>query len=383
MKSKLKLSSIAALAMFATAAHAQSSVTLYGVLDSGLLYQSTSAASFQPHAANLGHVYQLKDGGIYASYWGLKGSEDIGGGYKINFKLQGSFNTTTGKFGLSDTPGTTAMFNQYATVGASGPFGSIDAGRQIIPMIYAMAETDVRGAQYFGSILTAWLGVNQAAGWPGTSTNAPIGALYDSNALVYNSPKFYGASLALEYAPGGVPGQFQGGTRESAVLKYSNYGLNLSAVYYNGHDTNPFPLTYPAAPAVPATGLANNRFYYLGAMYTISGFSISASYGIGKNPANTNTADFEMASGGLGYQFNSRFKVTSGYYYLKDRNHSANHSSEVAVGAEYNLSTRTKAYAQVGYVDNDGTMNQTIIYGTPVAPGKNTTAAMVGIRHTF
>jgi predicted porin len=380
---KLKLSSAAALVVFATAAHAQSSVTLYGVLDSGLLYQSTSAASFQPHAANLGHVYQLKDGGIYASYWGLKGSEDIGGGYKINFKLQGSFNTTNGKFGLSDTPGTTAMFNQYATVGASGPFGSIDAGRQIIPMIYAMAETDVRGAQYFGSILTAWLGVNQAAGWPGTSTNAPIGALYDSNALVYNSPKFYGASLALEYAPGGVPGQFQGGTRESAVLKYSNYGLNLSAVYYNGHDTNPFPLTYPAAPAVPATGLANNRFYYLGAMYTISGFSISASYGIGKNPANTNTADFEMASGGLGYQFNSRFKVTSGYYYLKDRNHSANHSSEVAVGAEYNLSTRTKAYAQVGYVDNDGTMNQTIIYGTPVAPGKNTTAAMVGIRHTF
>ena len=91
------------------------------------------------------------------------------------------------------------------------------------------------------------------------------------------------------YAPGGVAGQFQGGTRESAVLKYSNYGLNLSAVYYNGHDTNPFPLTYPAAPAVPATGLANNRFYYLGAMYTISGFSVSASYAIGKNPAKSRT----------------------------------------------------------------------------------------------
>jgi predicted porin len=383
MRLKLKLSSTVALAMFATAAHAQSSVTLYGVLDNGLLYQSTSAASFQPNAKDLGHVYQLKDGGIYASYWGLKGSEDIGDGYKINFKLQGTFNTTNGKFGLSDTPGTVAMFNQFATIGASGPFGTLDAGRQIIPMIYAMSETDVRGAQYFGSILTAWLGMNQAAGWPGTSTNAPIGALYDSNALVYNSPKFYGASLALEYAPGGVAGQFQGGTRESAVLKYSNYGLNLSAVYYNGHDTNPFPLTYPTAPAVPATGLDNNRFYYLGALYTIGGFSISGSYGVGKNPAKSNTADFEMASGGLGYQFNSRFKITSGYYYLTDRNHSANHSSEVAVGAEYSLSTRTKAYVQVGYVDNKGTMNQTIIYGTPVAPGVSTTAAMIGIRHNF
>jgi predicted porin len=380
---KLKLSGAAALLMFATAAHAQSSVTLYGVVDSGLLYQSTSAATFLPTARNQGHVYQLKDGGIYSSFWGLKGSEDIGGGYKINFKLQGSFNSSNGKTGLSDTPGTTAIFNQYATVGASGPFGTFDAGRQIIPMIYAMAETDVRGAQYFGSILTAWLGVNQAAGWPGTSTNAPIGALYDSNALVYTSPKFYGTSLALEYAPGGVAGQFQGGTRESAVLKYSNYGLNLSAVYYNGHDTNPFPITYPAAPAVAATGQANNRFYYFGALYTIAGFSISGSYGVGKNPARSDTEDFEMASGGLGYQFNSRFKVTSGFYYLKDRNHSANHSSEFSVGAEYNISTRTKAYAQVGYVANKGTMNQTIIYGAPVAPGVSTTAAMIGIRHTF
>ena len=183
---KLKSSSLAVLIVFSSAVHAQSSVTLYGVLDSGLLYQSTSAATFQPTARNQGHSYQLKDGGIYSSYWGLKGSEDIGAGYKITFKLQGTFNTTNGKSGLSDTPGVTAIFNQFATIGATGPFGTFDAGRQIIPMIYAMAETDVRGAQYFGSILTAWLGINQAAGWPGTSTNAPIGALYDSNALVYN-----------------------------------------------------------------------------------------------------------------------------------------------------------------------------------------------------
>jgi predicted porin len=380
---KLKSCSLAVLIVFSAAAHAQSSVTLYGVLDSGLLYQSTSAATFLPHAPNQGHTWQAKDGGIYSSYWGMKGSEDIGGGYKVNFRLQGTFNTTNGKLGLADTPGATAIFNQYATVGVSGPFGTFDAGRQIVPMIYAMAETDVRGAQYFGSILTAWLGLNQAAGWPGTSTNAPVGALYDSNALVYTTPKFYGASLALEFAPGGVAGQFQGGTRESAVLKYSNYGLNLSALVYNGHDTNPYPLTYPAAPAAAATGVDNNRFYYFGAMYTISGFSISASYAIARNPAKSNSVDLEMVSGGLGYQFNPAFKITSGYYYLKDRNNSANHSSEFALGAEYSVSVRTRAYAQVGYVNNKGTMNQTIVYGAPVAPGVSTTAAMIGIRHNF
>src|SRR5215475_12561199 len=130
---KAKMTGVAALIGFsAAAAHAQSAVTLYGVVDSGLLYQSTAAASFSPTAPNLGKVYRFKDGGIYASGWGIKGTEDIGGGYHVNFKLQGSFDSGTGKFGLSDTPGVTAQFNQYATLGVSGPFGKIDAGRQIV-----------------------------------------------------------------------------------------------------------------------------------------------------------------------------------------------------------------------------------------------------------
>lgn len=373
---KLKRGSLAALAVMAGAAHAQSSVTLFGAIDTGLYYQSTSAATFAPTAKNTGHVYALKDAGIYSSFWGIKGTEDIGGGYKVNFRLQGVFNSGNGKLGLADTTGVSAIFNQQSTIGVSGPFGAIDAGRQYTPMIYAMAETDVRAAQYFGSILSAWLGANQAAGWAGTNSNVPIGALYDSNAIVYQSPKFYGASVALEYAPGGVPGQLQGGTRESAVLRYSNYGLNLAAVYYNGHDTNLSAIT-------PATGVDNNRFYYFGAKYTFHGLSASASYGIGKNPASPNRANYELISGGLGYQFNPFFKLTSGYYYVKDRNKSANHSSEYALGAEYGLSTRTLLYAQVGYVANRGTMNQLIGYGEPVAPGVSTTAAMIGIRHNF
>jgi predicted porin len=372
---KLKWSGGAVLAICACAAHAQSSITLYGAIDSGLMYQSTSAASFAPTAHNNGHVFAFKDAGIYSSFWGLKGIEDIGGGYKVNFRLQGVFNSGTGKLGLADTTGGTAIFNQQTTIGLSGPFGSVDFGRQFTPMIYAMADTDVRASQYFGSILTAWLGMNQVAGWPGTNTNVPIGALYDSNAIVYQSPKFYGASIALEYAPGGVPGQIQGGTRESAALRYSNYGLNLSAVYYNGHDTN--------LAATTPTGLDNNRFYYLGAKYTFHGVSVSASYGIGKNPSNTSHTDYELISGGLGYQFNPAFRITSGFYYMKDRNNSANHSSEYAVGAEYSLSKRTSAYAQVGYVANRGAMNQTITYGQPVAPGVSTTAAMIGLRHSF
>ncbi|MBJ9752223.1 porin [Burkholderia cepacia] len=380
----LKATGMVALAAFASTGCAQSSVTLYGAIDSGLMYQSTSAASFSPKAPNTGKVYRFQEGGIYSSFWGLKGREDLGGGYAATFQLQGIFNSGSGKFGLSDTPGQPAIFNQVAAVGVTGPFGSITAGRQIVPMIYAMAETDVRASQYFGSILTAWLGMNQAAGWSGTSTNGPIGALYDSNALVYRSPSFRGVSLTLEYAPGGVAGQFKGGTRESAVLKYSNDGLNLAAVYYNGHDTNPFvPTSATTYSLVPATGTANNRFYYLGAQYKFHGFMVSGSYANGKNPSNAGHVNIDMYSAGLGYAFSPAFQLTSGVYYLKDRNNSSNHSTEVALGAEYSISKQTRFYTQIGHVNNRGGMAQMIAYGAPVAPGMSTTAVDVGIRHNF
>ena len=163
-------------------------------------------------------------------------------------------------------------------MGVSGPFGSVNAGRQIAPIADRDGRDRRAQGQWFGSILTSWLGMNQAAGWAGTSTNGPIGALYDSNAIVYESPSFDGVKGQLEYAPGGVPGSFQGNTRESAVLKYSGYGLRLSAAYYNGHDTNPGPTTVP-------TGLDNNRLYYVGALYTFHDISVSASYTKGRNPA--------------------------------------------------------------------------------------------------
>ncbi|SIO70977.1 Outer membrane protein (porin) [Burkholderia sp. GAS332] len=393
---KLRITGLVALLALAGAAHAQSSVTLYGTIDSGLLWQNTSAsgaAPFLPNSKlnpNTGSVFRLKDGGIYSSLFGMKGTEDIGGGYKVNFRLQGSFDSGTGKFQLSDTAGTPALFNQIAEVGVSGPFGRFDAGRQLAPMAYAFADTDVRNAQFFGSVLTAWLTMNTVGGWPGNSTNGIIGALYDSNALVYNSPSFYGVSAALEYAPGGVAGQPQGGTRESAVLNYSNYGLNVAAVYYNGHDASPYTYAAPST-AAPATGLNNNRFVYVGAKYTWRGLSVSGSFSNGRNPAAENgnpkifavSGDFNMLTAGIGYRLSPAFDITSGVYYVKDEKHSQNQSTEYVLGADYNLSKSTLLYAEFGYVSNRGAMNQEIVYGQPTAVGMNTAAGMLGIRHSF
>ncbi len=387
---KLKITSAATLLAFAaTSAHAQSSVTLYGALDTGLFWQTTNTATFLPSAAqnrNLGSSVSLMQG---ASMFGLTGSEDIGGGYKVNFRLQGAFSVTNGRSGLPGAPGASSMFTQVTSVGLQGAFGKIDFGRQYAPMAYALSDTDARTAQYFGSILTAWVAMNTVAGWPGNSSNLAFGGLYDDNAIVYNSPSFNGASVALEYAPGGVAGQPQGGTRESAVLKYSNYGLNAAAIYYNAHDSNPYQ--YPTAmTAIPATGQNNNRFVYFGAKYTWHSLSVSGSFSNGRNPANENngatggaSGDVNMWTGGLGYRFTPAFNVTSGVYYLKDQKHSQNQSTLYVIGVNYSLSKTTLTYADVGYVSNRGAMNQELAYGAPLAPGRNTTGAMLGLRHTF
>lgn len=373
---KIKFAAMATLTALAGAVQAQSSVTVYGQVDTGVMYQNTSAASYNPAASNTGNIIRLKDGGVYSSFLGFKGMEDLGAGWKANFKLQGTFDSTNGKFGLSGTPGVAAMFNQFASVGISGPYGSLNFGRQLIPMMYAMAYTDVRQGNYFGSIFTSYVSMNAAAGWPGTSTNAQFAAVFDDNAIIYTSPNFGGVTASLEYAPGGVAGNVKAGTRESAVLQYDNNGLKLAAAYYKGHDTNPSPTSVP-------TGVDNNQFIYAGALYSFNDFSVSASYSNGRSPARPNTTSFDMISGGLGYRFSPAFAVTSGVYYLTDKNHSANKSTEFIVGANYSLSKSTSLYAEAGYVENKGTMNQSIAYGQPVAPGLNTTAVMVGMRKQF
>ena len=230
MKLKLKWIAAAAIAATGGAAHAQSSVTLYGVVDAGLMYQSTSAASFNPASKNLGKLYRFKDAGHLFEQLGhdrhrrhrRRLSRELQAARHLRHRhRQGRPHRYPGRRAENST-----RSRAWACPGRSA---RSTAGRQIAPIAIAMGETDVRGGRWFGSILTSWLGMNQAAGWAGTSTNGPLGALYDSNAIVYESPSFAGVKGLLEYSPGGVAGSFQGNTRESAVLKYSNYGLRLSA----------------------------------------------------------------------------------------------------------------------------------------------------------
>ncbi|WP_295498894.1 porin, partial [uncultured Ralstonia sp.] len=107
----------AAAAVLACAqAYAQSGITLYGFLDVGVVKMT-------------GNATQL--GTIQRSNVGIKGTEDLGGGYAATFKLSSRFDLGSGRL---ETSGATPFFQDESTVGLSGPFGSVRLGRALTPM---------------------------------------------------------------------------------------------------------------------------------------------------------------------------------------------------------------------------------------------------------
>ncbi|HXZ10063.1 MAG TPA: porin, partial [Paraburkholderia sp.] len=117
-----KVLTTALLATFAGAAHAQSSVTLYGIIDAGVSYVNHSKNA----TGGSSNLFKYDDGVAQGSRWGLRGTEDLGGGLKAIFLLESGFNSGNGTMGQSST-----LFGRQAFVGLTKDgIGSFTMGRQ-------------------------------------------------------------------------------------------------------------------------------------------------------------------------------------------------------------------------------------------------------------
>src|ERR1700761_2653087 len=103
-----------AVLMSSSVAFAQSTLTIYGIIDDGLLYQSSQTAL---GSTSGGHSnIKLGSGIWYGSRFGLKGSEDLGGGYKTVFQLESGFNVNTGAQQFAN-----ALFARQSWIGMTTP----------------------------------------------------------------------------------------------------------------------------------------------------------------------------------------------------------------------------------------------------------------------
>ena len=409
-------------------AHAQTqpdkgSITFYGALDGGVAsvthaVSSSYTAGYVPTALasnDAGHFGGFKDSGIGQSNLGVRGERALSGGGKAFFQLQGNLNLTQGTTGGPNASGTVSTINQLALVGLSGSLGELKGGRQVSPMYFAMASTDVREGRYFGSSLTALVGMNSASMlFSGGNSNAAFGTVYNDNSLVYTTPEFNNTRLSFQHSFGNTSGSAIANRQQAITAMFNNkQGLRLSALYYNGYGNNTSTAislltgagqTQAAATtAVTNAGLTSdantNHLLGLGGLYTTGKWTASLSSMKGTNPAKATlpaayyaalggtvggTKEITLTSVGLGYQLSPTWKLTSGYYALSDKTNNGNKASQLAVGLDWAMDPGIVAYFQAAGIQNKGTnMNMSPLYGTAVAANKNNTAIMAGLRYSF
>ncbi|WP_118179792.1 porin [Paraburkholderia phosphatilytica] len=323
-------------------AHAQSSVTLYGVIDNAIEYQNPGNGS---------SVVRMTSGGLYASRYGLKGSEDIGGGLHVNFQLEQGFSGATGAAANSAD-----AFNRQAWVGVSGGFGEMRFGLQNTPQyIFINPELDPVAVMSMGSPM---LNFNSLT-------------IRVNNAISYFTPTVYGLTA-----------QFMVAMRD-ATTKPSN-GLqfyNAAVRYVNG----PFRAAAGYEQAANAAGTSTLKMFNAGTSLGVGAARFYLAYHTERQTDNSVKRDVYEASGS--YRFDPADQLALMYGYEHDRTAAGNNAQQVGLTYEHFLSKVTTLYASAGFIQNRDraqfTLNGTAYAGVTVAPGSNTRGVIVGMVHTF
>ncbi|MFL9901863.1 porin [Paraburkholderia fungorum] len=390
---KKSLLALAALGAFAGVAHAQSSVTLYGIIDEGFNINTNSGGK---------HLYNLSSGVLQGSRFGLRGTEDLGGGLKAIFVLENGFDVNNGKLGQGGL-----MFGRQAYVGLSSQFGTVTLGRQYDSVVDYVGPLEV-GDQWGGYI----------AAHPGDIDNFN-NAYRTNNTVKYTSANYGGLTFGGTYSFGGQAGNFTGNQIWSLGAGYNNGPLVLGVGYlnartpaasgglFNDGGTTTAPAAAVAAVPVYAGFASANTYQVIGAggAYTFGAATVGATYSnirfgnLGASyasPFKGQSATFNNAEINFKYQLTPALLIGAAYDYTRGAEIDGASRAQYhqgAVGVDYFLSKRTDVYVTGVYqhalgetlnAAGTGVIDATAgINGLTGSSNQNQFTARVGIRHKF
>ncbi|UVE66600.1 porin [Burkholderia pyrrocinia] len=384
---KKSLLALVALGAFAGAAHAQSSVTLYGIIDEGLLFNNNAGGK---------HLYSMASGVMQGSRFGLRGTEDLGGGLKAIFTLENGFDVNSGKLGQGGL-----MFGRQAYVGLSSQFGTVTLGRQYDSVVDFVGPLEA-GDQWGGYI----------AAHPGDLDNFN-NAYRVNNAVKFTSQSFGGFTFGGLYSFGGQAGQFSKNQVWSLGAGYNNGPLVLGVGYLNARTPGNFggmfnngstaATTAVSSPVYGAYANNANTYQVIGAggAYTFGAATIGATYsntkfkGFSVGPFVDQTATFNNGEINFKYQLTPALILGAAYDYTQGSKIDGNSAAKYhqgSLGVDYFLSKRTDVYvigvyqhASGNALDAKGNVVQATaaINGLAGSSTSNQVAARVGIRHKF
>lgn len=386
IRMKKSLIAAALIASFASTVHAQSSVTLYGMIDVGLNYANNIGGHKQ---------YSMATGNLGGDRWGLRGVEDLGGGVQTLFVLENGFSVANGKLGQGGDE-----FGRQAYVGfSSSNIGTVTFGRQydlINDLIYMSVA-----AQMWGGYASAH---------PGDVDNTD-GSNHVNNAIKFRSVSYGGFSFAGLYSFGGVAGNFNQNQIWSVGANYNVGSLTLGAAFLDAQDPNFSYFGNTAASSATGSNMTASRVYsgyasakkqqifVVGATYTVGAATFGANYSntqfkaIGTLPGLPATgaggdAKFHDVEVNVGYQLTPALHLGVAYNYLKGYGVNGATYSQGAIGADYFLSKRTDLYTVAVYqhasgTDSTGGKAVANITGLSASTTQSQAQVVIGIRHRF
>ncbi|MFJ9451796.1 porin [Herbaspirillum sp. NPDC101397] len=405
---KKSLLALAVLGAFAGAAQAQSSVTIYGIVDTGVTY--TSKAQTPAGGTNTGSKFAVNSGVVQGSRIGFKGVEDLGGGLSAVFNLETGFTNDNGGLQGSDAVTGSNLFRRKSVVGLAGGFGSVLVGRQTDWADTISAYTAVAD---FG-------GVTQNSG----SNLNRLQGVRTNNSVSYTTNNLGGFTGNLMYGFGETAGKTSAGQSFGLGAKYDNGPLGLGINYYQSKqgatpsDTSLIQGVAPTAAASAAAVTAYNNATALNAANAgntaAKVLNVVASYQFGparvygnysrvKQDLNTaavtglsNATRLTAATLGLSqkadmYEIGTAYSLTPSLKLLGSVQYTradfANVDgkgklTQINLGTDYWLSKRTDLYAFVSNLRAKDMKNPGVV-GDTTGNDASQTAVTVGIRHKF
>jgi len=376
MKMKLVAAcSLAACSAYSASAYAEPSVTLYGNIDQYLGYIHSSSGT---------SVTGLNDGAILRSRLGLRGVEELGGGYQTKFTLEQGLNANTG--GAADS---SRLFDRQAWVGMNTPAGEFRIGRQNSIPFFIGGAIDYTERTTYGSVINTF----------------GVPSRYD-NDLSYKSPRLAGFQLDAHYA----------------LTETAGEGLGARGVYQLGLDYSqgPYRAGYaglwakPAAKALYAERVVYHNLYAdydygQGKLYfayvrsnnvtsnasgnnataILSNVSIPGNAFAGSNPDVLRMYNIYQIS--ADYRLTPQWRIGALYGVMKDTSHRDSGAQGGNLGTYYDLSKRTTLYGFANYMKNDanagfrfsGSAGPTANLAGADINGKSLIGLQAGILHRF
>jgi predicted porin len=366
------------LLMSATA-FAQSSVTLYGLIDEAIGYTNNAGGKA---------AWQMQSGWVAGDRWGLKGVEDLGGGLKAIFTLENGFDLNTGSLGNAGR-----LFGRQAFVGLqTDRYGSLTFGRQYDSVVDFLAPLTANGGY---------------AGWPFAhpyDNDNTDESFRVNNAIKYTSPLFAGAQFGGLYAFSNQPGSSTNNRLFSVGATYSGAALSLAATYLQAD--NPGSDTSGAVTGDTNFTAKRQQVWGAAATYVLSSLTLGFNYThttlqtptssiyFGQLAVVPNDLKFDNFEVNAKYQFSPALSALAMYTFTQGRFDTAASQSKPkwhqgGLMVDYFLSKRTDLYAQavyqhVGGSDTGTALDQAFITGSAgVSSSRSQVLARVGLKHTF